>query len=574
VFFILKIIFINIIKMTTLSNVRYSSILPMGKTGDYSEEQKVQFEMPPDIGYIDGKQSYIYMEVENTSTVASSSTGAAQASAHVPVMLQPHLGASALVRRMQLTSKNGVELEDIDGYNTYVGMLNSYTHDRDEYQAMGLVEGVVGHSALKNNRSVLNPAVHYFSPQPDVEKTDGEAIGGNVSVTASFCMPIHLGLFSGLGDSEEKQAYPNLPIGGSILNLYLEQAKVAMAEQASAFYRESADGDSQFNYKDASELVDLDDFNSGDTILVIKKTEHDFDSDSPQFRQIQTQKGEAISCFKQGSVLDIYESDGTTFAEEVTVKDVKVSSSGDQLELTLTAPATTTTAGGKIRYGVITPKFNISKIELRVLETVPANPGALRAAVNKGINYKSVLLNKLSQASALKNSILNIPASMTRALSIFTAPCIQDDLETFTGGNETNSLVYPQVEAGLQFDYQYQVRQFLIPNRKVTIANVNKNANDNAILYQQLQMAFRPVKDARCLNDTIDGNTAPLSNPVCIPLMLAPVGSSYKLLDSEPQLRYTSSNAASTKAKLFHIYVNHVRTLKANASTGAVEVIM
>ena len=163
---------------------------------------------------------------------------------------------------------------------------------------------------------------------------------------------------------------------------------------------------------------------------------------------------------------------------------------------------------------------------------------------------------------------------MTRALSIFTAPCIQDDLETFTAGGNTNSLVYPQLENNLTFDYQYQVRQFLIPNRKVSIANIANDTNDNAILYQQQQMAFRPVKEARCLNDTLNGNNLPLSNPVCIPLMLAPVGSSYRLLDSEPQLRYTSSDAGNTKAKLFHIYVNHIRTLKANASTGAVEVIM
>jgi hypothetical protein len=559
--------------MTTLSNVRYSSILPMGKTGDYTEEQKIQFEMPPEIGYIDGKQSYLYMEVENTSTMTNSDTGAAQDTKHVPVMLQPHLGASALVRRMQLTSKNGVELEDIDGYNTYVGMLNSYTHDRDEYQAMGLVEGVVGHSAKKDNRSVLNPAVHYFSPQPDIEKTDDEAIGGNVSITASFCMPIHLGLFSGLGDNDEKQAYPNLPIGGSILNVYLEQAKVAMCEMASAFYKESADGDTEYNFKDASERVLVDDYSAGDTTVKVKLTEHDFDSSSPQFGQLEDQFGAAISVFKQGSIIELFDN-SPAYSEEATIKDVKINSSTGQLELELTAALGKTVAGGSIRVGNITPKFNISKIELRVLETVPSNPQALRAAVNNGINYKSVLLNKLSQASALKNSILNIPASMTRALSIFTAPCIQDDLETFTAGGNTNSLVYPQLESGLTYDYQYQVRNFLIPNRKVAIANVANNANDNAILYQQLQMAFRPVCEARCLNDTINGSNAPLANPVVIPLLLAPVGSSYKLLDSEPQLRYTSSNTVNTKAKLFHIYVNHVRTLKANAETGNVEVIM
>jgi len=553
--------------MTTLANVRYSSILPLGKTGDYSEEQKIQFEIPPDIGYVDGKQSYVYMEVENNSTLTDGTS-----SAHIPVMLQPHLGASALVRRMQLTSRNGVELEDIDGYNTYVGMLNSYTHDRDEYQAMGLVEGVVGHSAKKANRSVLNPAVHYFSPQPDTEKTDGEAIGGNVAITASFCMPIHLGLFSGLGDNDEKQAYPNLPIGGSILNLYLEQAKVAMCEMASSFYRQSSDGDTEYNFKDATEKVDVDDYTAGDTAIKVKLTTHDFDSDAPQFQQKEEQYGAAVSVYKQGSRLTLY--NGVAVSEVVVVKDVKIDSGTGQLELELTAALGNTVAGGTVAYSAITPAFNISKVELRVLETIPSDPQALRVAVNNGINYKSVLLNKLSQASALKNSILNIPASMTRALSIFTAPCIQDDLETFTGAGAINSLVYPQLEASLTFDYQYQVRQFLIPNRKVSIANVSNNANDNAILYQQLQMAFRPVQEARCLNDTLNGETDPLSNPVCIPLLLAPVGSSYRLLDSEPQLRYTSSDASNTKAKLFHIYVNHVRTLKANANTGAVEVIM
>lgn len=557
--------------MTTLSNVRYSSILPMGKTADYIESQKVQFEIPPDIGYIDGKQSYIYMEVENTSTVKNSSTGAPVVMPNVPVMLQPHLGASALVRRLQLTSKNGVELEDIDGYNTYVGLLNSYTHDRDEYQAMGLVEGVVGHSAAKHNRSVLKPDVHYFAPSPNTN-TANVAVGGNVAVTASFCMPIHSGLFSGLGDDEEKQAYPNLPIGGSILNLYLEDAKVALCEQASAFYKDTATiGDTQFVYKDASEKVACSDITANVASITISSDVMNFNVLSPQFKELTEQYGVANSVYKPGTVIEVFDSAGT-YSHSRTVSTVE--KDGNNLKLNLVAATTPAITGPQIAIGTVVPSYNISKIELRVLETVPSNPEALRRAVNNGINYKSVLLNKLSQASALKNSILNIPASMTRALSIFTAPCIQDDLETFTGGDNLNSLVYPQLEASLTYDYQYQVRQFLIPNRKVSIANIANNDNDNSILYQQLQMAFRPVQEARCLNDTVGGNNLPLTNPVCIPLLLAPVGSSYKLLDSEPQLRYTSSNASNTKAKLFHIYVNHVRTLKANADTGNIEVIM
>ena len=101
--------------MSTLSNVKYSSILPLGKSGNYTEQQKIQFRIPPDIAYLDGKQSYIYFEVENTSTFYNPDDNSAiAATVPPPVMLQPHCGISGLVRRVQLNTNSGVELEDIE----------------------------------------------------------------------------------------------------------------------------------------------------------------------------------------------------------------------------------------------------------------------------------------------------------------------------------------------------------------------------------------------------------------------------------------------------------------------------
>jgi hypothetical protein len=557
----------------TLANVKYTSILPMGKTGDYAPNQKVQFEIPPECAYIDGRQSYIYMEVENTSTIKSMN-GGANFDQPAPVILQPHLGANGLFRRVQLMSTSGVDIEDIDGYNTYSGLLNSYCHDSDQYEAMGLVEGVVGHSAHGKNRSAINPALNYFQPGPDTTTIGTAATGGNVAVTASFCAPLHLGSWSGLGDNDEKMAYPNLPIGGSILNLYLEDAKVCMAERSHAFYNNAADNCTTFNFINAGSSVDIDNASNVATSVTIKDTIQNYSPQNGQFEDLVAQFGEGNSCFKQGDKVDFVDSGGS-FVVTKTIEQVKVDSSGDKLELVLDSALGTAITGGAVRCGAITPNYNIKKVELRVLETVPSNPQALRQALNNGINYKSILLNKLSQASALKNSILNIPSSLTKALSIFTCPVIQDHLETFTGSAGINSLAQPALEnTTISYSWQYQIRNFLCPNRKVDIRDSYNNENDNSIHYQQLDMAFRPVKPVRCLADTSFGarQSSPLNNPVVVPLMLAPIGSSYKLLDSEPQLRYTSSDASATLAKLFHIYVNHVRVLKANPETGQVEV--
>ena len=553
----------------SLNNVKYTSILPMGKTGSYTENQKCQFRIPSDIAYIDGRQSYIYIECENTSTMKNSSTGVAVASDVVPVMLQPHVGVSSLVRRVQLTTNSGVELEDIDNYNTYVGLLNSYTHDADEYQSMGLVEGVSGHSPIADNRTVTNPNNNYWIPPA----LASNGTGGDTNLTASFCMPIHLGLFSGLGKNNEKQAYPNLPIGGSIMNLYLEQAKVALCEQASGFYSEDAQNVIERHSKNASERVAIEDYSAGDTFVVVKRDVQNFNTDyNAQWSDTKSHNDVALSVYKVGMNLELW--DNTPNYDE-TMEIASIEKYAEQLKITFTTPLAGTVAGGFIRTHTIVPAFNISRIELRVLETVPANPQALRVAVNRGINYTSVLLNKLSQAAQLKNSVLNIPASMTRALSIFTCPCTQDDLETFTGGeNALNSSLYPQLEDGVSYDWQYQVRQFLVPNRPVNIKNALNNENDNGIHYNQLQMAFRPLMECRCLNDAVGHVQPPLTNPVIVPILLAPKGSSYRLLDSEPQLRYSSSNASDTKGKLFHIYVNHVRTLQVDPATGQVHVIM
>jgi hypothetical protein len=57
-----------------------------------------------------------------------------------------------------------------------------------------------------------------------------------------------------------------------------------------------------------------------------------------------------------------------------------------------------------------------------------------------------------------------------------------------------------------------------------------------------------------------------LSNPFFVPILLSPVGSSYDLVDTDPQLRIENSQSgtpAQILAKLMHVYINHTRKLTA-----------
>ena len=84
-----------------------------------------------------------------------------------------------------------------------------------------------------------------------------------------------------------------------------------------------------------------------------------------------------------------------------------------------------------------------------------------------------------------------------------------------------------------------------------------------------LGKSFRPKKEARALNAEKKIADDELSNPFFVPILLSPVGSSYDLVDTDPQLRIENSAVSSPAdilAKLMFVYINHTRRLVANDS--------
>ncbi len=530
--------------MSELANVNFKSILPLGKTSNYKEEQKIQFDISADrYGYIDGQQSYIYWEIDNTSVDSVSGN-------YVPVMFNPTVGIHGLTQRMQLQEKpTGKFLHDVDNYNSYVSIMKSYGKDGDEYPTTNKVERVSAHNPRPRHRNGGDPANHYFQV-PASSATADQNIGGNVAVTCSAVQPIHLGLWSGIGD--DKKVYPNGAMGGSMLNLFLEKASVALCEMSNNFKVLDGNNCVENKAKNLSDVIDISPTLDTDTLVTLPLT---------VCNMAHTDIIKDIG-YRVGMTVIVKGNDAGPVARSTTttIKELKVN--GGQLEVHLAdAVGHSLVTDTTINCPAPTFSYNVKKCELRVLETQPTNPNAIRKALTSGINYPDTQLHKISTGGGLTNQILDLPAVVSRGQSIWVLPCKSSNLDS---SNESNSRLYPQLDVGNALDYQWQIRNVLIPNRKVSIAPALNASNDTSILYVQQEMATRPVFECRCFNDGADARVPEMSNPSFVPLLLAPKNSSFNLVSAEPQLRINYSSGSTVPATLYHCFTNHIRRLTSN----------
>ena len=547
-----------------LQSVNYVSILPEGKTSGYKPEQQIDFKIDPiQFPYIDGKQSYLLLNIEPTGTFSN-----ANATADVPLMFVPNMGANSIVNRLtcRLNDGTGKIIEDRESYNLYNGIMNSYAHDSDVFPSLAACEGVSGRSSHPVNRTIDNINNTYFYPLPDTSTTTNTAAGGNSLLAQnSFVIPIQLGLFSAFGN--QHQAVPNMDIGGCHLTYYLEKANRCLQTLCHTFYRTvninnvSVDAVFPVEFTDPVEIT----FTST-TEFKVKQTDCDCNltiGDEPwTIDKCAWRVGMPMKIGSNSAValINLIEIDGGRI--NVTL-DQAIGSVGDDT----------------VRPDDISKRdYSISKVELRVLNTMPdaGTMKDIRRSVMRGINFNSTQLYKVSTASALKNAVVDIPESLSKCLSIMAVPCQQSNLDTVDGQNSYN---YPRPDSMLNsnnndYTYQWLVRQILIPNLAVETNKLVDAKSDNTILFNQLLMAMRPMYNVRSLEDNKlnqTWNNEELNLPYFFPLTLAPMGSSFDLIDSAPQLRIENVDSATTTAKLYHIFVNHVRMLKGSEAGVDVE---
>ena len=545
-----------------LQSVNYVTILPSGKTSGYQENQQIDFKIDPvQFPYIDGKQSYLLLNITPQAEFSN-----VNATAEPPMVFPPNMGANSLINRLtcRLNDGTGKIIEDREAYNMYNGLMNSYQHDSEVFPSLARCEGVSGRTSDPVNRTIDNVNNTYFYPKPTISATN-QATGGNRLITqTSFVVPIQLGLFSAF--SNQHMAVPNVNLGGVNLTYYLEKANRCMQTLCHKFYTTRTKNGVAIHQVDAVEYTQLvnGEFTSATEFNVATN-----DCDPSLFVGDEAYTID-MCAWRVGVPLRI---NGTTDVSVIT--EIKLDAG--LIKVTLADAIGTVGNAALLPDTIVNRGYTINKVELRVLNTTPDMPTMkeIQRSVGKGINYNSTQLYKISTASSLKNAVVDIPESLTKCMSIYAVPCQQSNLESL---DSANSYIFPRPDSVLNsnsndYAYQWQVKQVLIPNLEVeTKKNVDVKS-DNVIYFNQQMMAMRPMNKVRSLTDnklSSTGSTLDLDLPYFFPLLLAPQGSSFDLIDSSPQLRITNTDTATTTAKLYHVFINHTRLIK--GSDGNIEV--
>ena len=175
--------------------------------------KRVDFEVPPNIKFMDGKNSYLNFDVKLTPDVAVGTTR---------LTLDPFIGGQSLIRNIRIYSGNrGVLLESIEDYDAKVSMEYSYDQDESLRKMRALKEGslvetplsrgTAGTSVSTNIDISTNP---YFSGSGTPAGRDWGAVD---FTTAKVSLPLHTGIFA---DSEK--IFPCMLTGGLYIEIDLQ----------------------------------------------------------------------------------------------------------------------------------------------------------------------------------------------------------------------------------------------------------------------------------------------------------------------------------------------------------------
>ena len=218
-----------------LQTIKYVNTLPEGKIGNYTQNNRVDFMPDPSTApYFDGAQSYLNIQVRNTSTFDQGNS--VSASTAIPPMCFPvHVGANSLINRCVIRSKdNSQVIEDIEAYNTLNGIKNAYTNDSDIFKTLGRITGVGGRTPQPINQTVDNQAINYWLPNGETDvPTSNTITGGGTGITAQFCVPVESGLMSAF--SNQHHVVPNLDVPLHF-QFFLEKNNVALQTLYHKFY--------------------------------------------------------------------------------------------------------------------------------------------------------------------------------------------------------------------------------------------------------------------------------------------------------------------------------------------------
>ncbi len=178
--------------------------------------RRVDFEIPPTVKFLDGKNSYLQFDVK-----VAVPTGDVPTRLH----LDPFIGGQSCIKNIRIYSgSRAVLLEEITEYNAKVQIQYSYNQDESMRKMRALKEGslvdtietrgTLGTSVSNNIDLSTNP---YYKPVGTVPAARDWGSEDDF-LTAKLSLPIHTGLFADGGD----KIFPVMMTNGLFIEVDLE----------------------------------------------------------------------------------------------------------------------------------------------------------------------------------------------------------------------------------------------------------------------------------------------------------------------------------------------------------------
>ena len=479
--------------------------------------QKVIFELPPNLGLVKGRDSYLTMDIVNT------------ASDNRRLALEHTCGADAVISRVDIYSlRNGLHLETLQNYNQWASMTHQYLfEDKTNLQSLqGCGARVFANENLLGTPTAVlssanDPRDTIISPI----KTDGTQFYN----FRRFTTPLKAGILR-WWDSE--RLCPVLAFGGLRIEITLENPKVALHTLEAV----AANGTKYEISTNSANPIVMDDNGSGGALLTISST--------LTFSSVED-CGLAI-----GNLITITASSGDI--TDAVVSGLAIAGSG-KLNITFTSAGTP--AGVPNGDTGITVKLRTDgrsatvRPQFRVMSVAP--PQNMVNEIGGGFQYEFTTYDYLTSsliASALQHQV-ELNSVATKAL------CIISTFTDLSAQEAEGASSYFTSAPPSQLNLNSV--QYFLNNRLQPVRSYNPTLNnDKVITMNELVKAFSSISyEALDLGNADGNNLEQYTNSFAIARQLAKRPYHYDLKEAEGQIRLGFS--ADRSGTLGNVSINN-----------------
>jgi hypothetical protein len=580
--------------------------------------RRVDFEIPPTIKFLDGKNSYLQFDIKVGIPAVGDPTP-------TRLHLDPFIGGQSVVKNLRIYSNSGgrILLEEISDYNAKVQMQYSYNQDDSMKKMRALKEGclvptvenrgTLGTSVSNNIDLSSNPYYKPVATVPVGRDWGIGVLGADDFLTAKLSLPIHSGLFADGGN----KIFPVLMTEGLFVEIDLEDPARYLKQLDSVNRNRRMQQNPMFhgidvaganlgvdNASDRTEIflsksnnmisVENCPFIKGEKIGICSKTNPLQECSltvggavavqtHPTITNIELDGGFVkltVSAFRNSNVgtgVDATTDNFILFSAATDTKRVQV----DDLTTQLIAPTTT--------YPAFTTISNVQIVCQQVGVDPQYEAGMMKKMRDGGsieIDIPSVTNYKHSLLKTNRNATINVPVSNTRAKSMIIMPTDTTTLnpaQLIGGTQETYEEEATAMDGQLHSirsgqvgiidrltSYQMVVDDKLVPSRPIVVSKINKGLSISAQPLIELEKALNQAGIVP--RSFVDYNRNFL------------IGRAYALNDgvanlnnksNQLQLFYNETNAAGVdqapeKDKLLFCYVFHLRRISIKGDSVSV----